>query len=230
MKYVLTLAAAFLFLFSHGQTDTGRIYNRTVLRPGFYKDYREYIDNAPSITVPVDFTYISISKNDSAIIGATYKTKDGSKITGHLWGFCDGKDVYIEYSPSLLSTRYWRLESLGPHPFFSYPDKTVAAMGPPLMAVATVALTASQPPLLKLRTIDEDGKTSVASLKRVEEWLEPEPDLLAAFRRTGYKHPNTTDRDKTEARFPDTYKERMQAIREYLLKLNQRLLQKAQQR
>ena len=229
MKYTLTLAAAFLFLFSFGQTDTAKIYNRAELKPGFYKDYQEYIDNSPSITVPVDITYIAISRNDSTIIGATYKTKDGSKIAGHLWGFCDGKDVYIEYSPSLFATKFWRLESLGPHPFFSYTEKDIAAMGPPLMAVATVALTASKPPLCKLRTIDDDGKTSVASLQRVEDWLKPEPDLLAAFRRTGYKHPTTTDRDKTEPRFPDTYQGRMQAIREYLLKLNQRLLQKARQ-
>lgn len=198
------------------------------MKPGFYKDYQEYVDNSPSITTPVDITYIAISRNDSTIIGATYKTKDGSKIAGHLWGFCDRKDVYIEYSSSLLSTKFWRLESLGPHPFFSYTEKDVAAMGPPLMAVATVALTASQAPLCKLRTIDDNGKTSTASLQRVEEWLKPEPDLLAAFRRTGYKHPNTTDRDKTEPRFPDTYQGRIQAIREYLLKLNQRLLQKAQ--
>ena len=84
-------------------------------------------------------------------------------------------------------------------------------MGPPLMAVTTAALTASQAPLCKLRTIDDNGKSRVASLRRVEEWLEPEPDLLAAFRRTGYTHPTTTD--QTEPRFPDTYQGRMQAIK-----------------
>jgi len=227
MKYALILAASFFCLFSFGQTDTARIYNCSVLKTGFYSNYQEFISNSPSISTHFEITYLRISKNDSTIIGASYKLSDGTKLPAHIWGFCDGKDVFINFSPSLIAKHFWRLESLGPYPFFSYLEKNVAAMGPPLMAIATVALTASQPPMSKLRTIADNGKTRAASIKRLKVWLEPEPDLLAAFNRTGYKTPAAQGPEPSAPRYPDSYQGRISAIREYLLKLNQRLQQKS---
>jgi len=226
MKYALILVASVLCLSSSGQTDTGRIYNASMLKTGFYQNYQEFISNSPSIDPHVEITYIRISKNDSTIIGASYKLEDSTALSKHIWGFCDGKDVYISFNPSLLGKHYWRLESLGPYPFFSYLEKNVAAMGPPLMAIATVALTASEAPLSKLKTIDDDGKTSAASIKRLKEWLAPEPDLLEAFNRTGYKNPAALGPGPLTPRYPDSYQGKIRAIREYLLKLDQRLQQK----
>ncbi|HMH22812.1 MAG TPA: hypothetical protein VK563_13595 [Puia sp.] len=82
MKYALILAASFFGLFSFGQADACRIYNCPVLRTGFYRNYQEFISNSPSISTHFEITYLRISKNDSTIIGSTYKLVDSSRLSG----------------------------------------------------------------------------------------------------------------------------------------------------
>ncbi len=120
------------------------------------------------------------------------------------------------------------MENLGPYPFFSYLEKNIVAMGPPLVAVATTVVTASEPPQRIVRTITPGGKTQAASYQRLKKWLAQEPDLLVAFNKDGYKYSSKQDPNNSDPAYSKSFPERMQAIRVYLSKLNQRLVEKGQ--
>ncbi len=60
MKYIFTLMAICLFQFSFGQANSELIYKGAVLKRGFYKNYQEFLHNAPSLAPDFNITYLRI--------------------------------------------------------------------------------------------------------------------------------------------------------------------------
>jgi hypothetical protein len=112
----------------YGQSDTNLIYNSSELVKGFYSNYNEYLNNSPSTVMYFTTKFYCKSKKDSSIVGAEYKLFNyldtfktnfpdpgSDEKLPNIWGFCDGKNVYVK---SVDNNIFWRLEHLGKNPFF----------------------------------------------------------------------------------------------------------------
>lgn len=216
MKNVIALVPVLFFLAGFGQQDSSKIYLCTTLKKGFYLSYNEFMANAPSVTIPFDVIYYTRSNKDTTIMGASYKLTGEEKLSTEVWGFCDGKDVYIEYSHGFRQ-RFWKLECLGPYPFFSSLQKNVVAIGGLPMALVTTAITVSQPAQLDCRVITPDAKYREPSARLLRKWMASDPELLADFKIV------------YERVLEEDWLTRQRLLREYLFKLNERLVSKSRQ-
>jgi hypothetical protein len=64
---------------------------------GIYADYEEFLKNEPSITksfIIMPIFYVDSVKQDSIIIGLTYRFQDSSKLVKKVWGLYDGDKTY----------------------------------------------------------------------------------------------------------------------------------------
>jgi hypothetical protein len=120
MKSLLFIGFILLTIIIYGQTDTNKIYNCAQLKKGFYKNYKEFINNSPSVIK--NFTVVSLSKkNDTIKTRFDYHLEDTLQNTSdisiddsmprikHAWGFCDGHTVYADYSPSIFTKKFWKV-------------------------------------------------------------------------------------------------------------------------
>ncbi len=105
----------------------------TPLKKGIYRTFEEFRNNAPSIELRYDIT--SVEKNTGGVVKGTqtiFYALDTHKYTaqkiGRVYGFCDGKNVYInEYRPKLkASTLFMKVQKVGNYSVFEY--KTTAGM------------------------------------------------------------------------------------------------------
>jgi hypothetical protein len=209
-KQIILLFYLFTILVCNAQNDTAKIYNSSVLKKGFYKNYDEYINNSPSVTP--DFTTILLSiKNmtDTIITGAKYKINDGTTVSGS-WGFCDGTDVFINKRISLFKRRYLKAQYIGKNPFFLFWHRDVYAIGPPLVAIITAAASATKPASFDLMFINPAGKVKIASYKNLKKLFVADPDVLKRF--------------KTERAFTDKIKT------EYLVEFNEKFITESTER
>jgi len=128
MRYFFITFIAILFLNTswcqiyNTNLDTSKIYNCKVLKKGFYKSFNEYLNNAPSLILPFTNELICKSEKDSTIVAGIYTlidstkkidTTDSEDDTGdripHIWGYCDGKNVFITQGSFLTAKHNWRL-------------------------------------------------------------------------------------------------------------------------
>ncbi len=187
MKFsFLLLLLLCTLLVCDGQNDTSKIYNSSQLRMGFYKTYEEYLNNAPSFTPDVTLVYLIKSRLDSTITAAEYKLKDPSAAMPEIWGFCDGRDVFIRHRVSPFKVRYAKAEYIGKNPFFLFWKKEVYAIGPPLLALATAAGTAAIRPVFYLMFINPKGKITQAKYSTLKKLFSVDPDLLKRFKSDNY--------------------------------------------
>jgi hypothetical protein len=233
MKYTIIVFFLAISLFSTGQPNGGVPSAGPALKRGLYQSYEEYLNNAPSVTAPFNASYYIKSKKDSTVIGATYsyKASDGIPAERHIWGFCDGKDVFFKYSSSVVKivNHFWKLECLGPHPCFSYSEKDIEAFGPPVVALTAFVITGTVPALYEPMMINEKGKAVDCTIARLKKWLAPQPDLLAAFTKAAAPYVAAEAPNSEEPEYPKAHAERIQLIKDYLLKLNERMALKSQQ-
>ena len=94
------------------------------LKKGFYKNFQECVDNAPSTFRDFEVTYIPINNGNNKIVAATIKLKDSSpnaKIDS-VWGFCDGESVFVDVSATTIPSQkqYWKLQCRGHNPYYYY--------------------------------------------------------------------------------------------------------------
>lgn len=163
------------------QTGNG-VTKDSVLKKGFYKNFQEYLDNAPSISMAgFRVTKFIKSKTDSTIVGADFLGDYTTHHVGHIWGFCDGENVYISYSRSMVDKRYWKAQCLGRHPFINYAEKNIVAFGPPVIAAATAIASATAPVDYTVMAANEKGKIRQVDIKDIRKLLTGHPNLLAAF-------------------------------------------------
>ena len=218
MKYFLLLLSIFFFQLSPAQIDTTKIYNARQLKKGFYKTYEEYISNSPSITEP--FTVVPLAKNntDTATIGAIYKLADSTKNIKHIWGFCDGTDVYVKFASSLFSKRYWRLEYIGIYPYFTFKYKYRNFAPAAIFGLAGNIGSAKVNEEYGLMIVGRDGDVIEPTMRNMKKILEGHPDLVQSFNIYASKY-----RDALPYNYesPQTYSEKMRLIKDYLIRLNE---------
>ncbi len=123
MKYLLSLLIFSISFSSFAQIDTIKIYNCKEYKKGFYKNYNEFITNSPSITYDFTITNLSKDTNDTLDTRVDYTLLDSSKHTGRVWGFCDGKDVYVKHNNTTVTSTFLKLH-IGRCSFFSYRDRS----------------------------------------------------------------------------------------------------------
>lgn len=98
-SYILIL---FAFYFLSGKSQTIIINDTLNLKKGIYRDFSEFKTNNPSI--PVNFTVYPVKETYGMFDGSSierYKTtcsKDEITQLSKIWGFCDGKNIYVNYS------------------------------------------------------------------------------------------------------------------------------------
>jgi hypothetical protein len=100
-KITLLLFSVFVMQFAHSQKLI--IDDGTVLKRGIYKTFEEFKINSPSI--PLDFEIVS------ADTGVLFRLKIEKEITdafGVVWGFCDGKNAYINLDFNMSKKRIFR--------------------------------------------------------------------------------------------------------------------------
>jgi len=199
------------------QTDTAKIYNCPQLKAGFYKNYDEFLNNAPSSTLKFQTILFSKNKVDSTIIGAEYKLIDPSATVNDVWGFCDGKTVFVKYSRSVFTKRFWKLEGLGPIPFFTYKEKDIIAAGPGLLKLATIAASASAPAEYISMFVNEKGKFKQFDISRIRQLLKPYAELYKAFRLYTDRYDNV---DPGEPESQDVYSQKIKIMKDFIERLN----------
>ena len=103
------------------------IINDTIFREGIYKTFEEFKHNKPSL----QFNYNVITKSHRYVLSNDegqvpfYKimiNKKKGKSIGKIFGFCDGKTVYInDNSPRLgPETEFSKIEYFGKYCYFKY--------------------------------------------------------------------------------------------------------------
>jgi hypothetical protein len=100
-----------------------------VLKRGIYKNYQEFLNNSPSITR--EFKVDQKTKSEKALIkgicAVGLDVLSGQEKIGQVWGFCDGNAVY--YNHSIFENKYWKLQYIGPNPFFFHGRQIRTAQG-----------------------------------------------------------------------------------------------------
>jgi len=191
MKKIL-MAGIILFSLGalHAQTDSSKKNNDTILTRGFYKNYKEYLANAPSIAVNFSTTLITASKEDSTVVGAKFEITDSVDYIGDVWGFCDGKDIFFANSVG-FNMKYWKLQCRGPNPYFYYWHKDFLIF-PSIGAVIVNVVRATLPPDAEMMFIDKNGMPQSITRTTLKRLFRDDPVLFREFK-------NVDDYDITES-------------------------------
>lgn len=164
------------------QIDSASVPARQLKR-GFYKNYQEYLDNNPSISGDFTTQLYRASKKDTTIIAASFNMISNQNFkVNKVWGFCDGESVFIRYKV-LIGNNFWKAQVLGPKPYFLYKEKMIFAAGPPLMALATAAVTAAVPAGFEIMAVTGKGRPKYVWKGTMKKILADQPELLAAFKK-----------------------------------------------
>jgi len=217
MKCLLLLSTLFIYFTSIAQTDTSKIYNCKIYKKGFYKNYQEYLNNAPSVTEPFTVVPLAKSNTDTTIIGATYKLENGNYAINNVWGFCDGTDIYVKYASGLFSKRYWKLQYVGLYPFFTFKHREKYVSVPSLSGLIAIA-AAVKAMEYDIMLVDRDGDVREPTFKVMKILLRDQPDLLKSFSIYAKRYQNSQPYNYESAQ---TYAEKMRLIRDYLIRLNE---------
>jgi len=199
----------------------GQSNDSSTLIRGIYKSYNEFLTNSPSLKDAFDVKYYSKEKNDPTIISAEFILTDSSKSLNNVWGFCDGRDVFIRYPHNLLGKRhYWKLEHMGKRPFFTYIYKTAVGVGGPLLGLVTLGVTAALSPKEYVPALlNEKGKVKDLDIDLVKKYLKPHQELYKSFcAEIAPFIPESNDDDYFET--DEAYAAKVILMKKYLLKLD----------
>lgn len=129
-KTLLSLTLFLLILSANGQNliiDKG-----VVMKPGFYRTFLEFKTNTPSIEF--DYT-LSETERKYGSMFATGKAKfyrvnidkkKAKSIIGNVYGFCDGKDIYLSRAEAELNPKleFAKVTYLGRYCYYEVIDAT----------------------------------------------------------------------------------------------------------
>lgn len=82
--------------------------NNTTLKKGMYKTFEEFRTNSPSISLDYEIKPVHLIMETFLYNDIVYQLgidNDKAKEIGDIWGFCDGKDVYINMLFKLMSLK-----------------------------------------------------------------------------------------------------------------------------
>ncbi|MBQ4820975.1 hypothetical protein [Aquimarina sp. MMG016] len=175
--------------------QNGSIIKDSILKKGIYKNYDEFKTNTPSIP----FSYEINSKKRSRIrLGSIEKTtyyrikidRKKSKKIGSVFGFCDGKNIYIKYlhpfsaNPTKFlaklssKTEFRKIERIGKYAYFeniSIDNSTGIVAGPNFNTFER-----------KLLDI-EDGEIIRLAKQNVKRIIADDKELLESFKNESNK-------------------------------------------
>jgi len=179
-RSILTALVLISFHFVFAQTNGLDIPKDSSLIRGFYMSYQEYLNNAPSLKIDFTTKLFTIGKNDSIVIRAEYQIADSLELEGEIWGFCDGKNVFVQCN-TFFEFKYWKLMCKGPNPYFFFKKKSVAIPFSPFGLLATAASLAI-PANYDLMFVDDEGKSRYASKYYLKRLFGDDPVLFKAFK------------------------------------------------
>ncbi|MGG9970430.1 hypothetical protein ACQ33O_01445 [Ferruginibacter sp. SUN002] len=191
--------------------STVKIYKAKTLKKGFYKNRTEFFNNAPSIIIDFKVVKKSDSKKrqKAGVLRVDYKLPSGQTIDDEsVWGFCDGEFVYVSDNNFGLEKKYWKLDCLGPHPFFIRAYKPT-----PLLGVAASALSKS----FEVFLLGEKENFKISISNEMIDLFESEQDI-----QEGYKNAIAPPGEI------DPYINLTAIKREYLHRFNERLIQRGE--
>ncbi len=158
------------------------------LKKGFYKNYDEFLNNAPS--VQREFTIKEKTKSEKqkekGIGKVNFKLDDDEGRIGKFWGFSDGQSVYVKM---VLSSNYWRLDYVGPNGYFGYKEP-VRSMGSLIVAATKVD------DMMDLMVIRPTGKPFNTTVNEMTRILKRAPGLAEE-----YNNSDSPRSDKTKKEF-----------------------------
>lgn len=210
MKNVFITGILFIFFNSlYAQVDSLTNTKDTGLVKGFYKTYQEFLANKPSIILNFSTTLLTASKNDPTVIGAKYEIPDSVDYIGDVWGFCDGRNVFIA-NGTFSAMKYWKLQCRGPNPYYFYWHKDFFLLFPIMgivSVVGAVVASASLPPDAELMFIDKNGITQSTTRMYLKKLFRDNPVLFKEFK-------NVDDYDISDS-----------LVMQYLIRYNEEKLQ-----
>jgi hypothetical protein len=77
-------------------------------KKGIYKTYEEFKNNSPSVPLDYEFKAVRLLMENLLYNDTVYQMKidpDKAKEIGYVWGFCDGKFVYINMQFKVMTTK-----------------------------------------------------------------------------------------------------------------------------
>jgi len=220
MKIKLLVTFMFFALFVNAQDKQSKIYNSTELKKGFYKSYEEYVNNNPSITYDFKTTYLTASGTNKTIIQADYTLIETDKKTGKVWGFCDGKDIFIRFTTGLVYGKFWKVGYNGIMPFFYYNQSQTHGFAPGLMGLVTLAATSTLEPVLQMYVKEIGGGYTRVTKHSFKRMLKKEPALQKEFLEK-MKNFESDDEQQNKLSNKEIDKLRFEIYKEFLIKFNQ---------
>jgi len=171
MKTILLFLLA-LPVITFCQSDT----SHKALKKGFYKNYREFITNSPSIDR--EFSVVVIEVPDRlekiGVMEVNYELKDeDNPITEKIWGFCDGVSVYVK---KRRFDYFNKLEYVGPYSFYTAGYSSVG-VGP--YGVLLIANEIWKH--IEIYVIAENGDAILAKQDYVSSLLSKYPDMQKTY-------------------------------------------------
>jgi hypothetical protein len=100
-KFTLLLCSAFIMQFANSQKLI--IDDGVPLKKGIYKTFDEFKNNSPSFSL--DFEIVSA---DTGVLYRLKIDKEKTDLLGVVWGFCDGKNSYINLDYNMSKKRIFR--------------------------------------------------------------------------------------------------------------------------
>ena len=177
----------------HAQIDSTKKSRDTVLIKGFYKNYKEYLDNNPSIRLNFSTKLFKASEDDSIIVRGEYEIIDSTDMFGEFWGFCDGVNIFVP-NGGLLQAKYWKLQSPGPNPYFFFGRRKGVLVAIPSAVVVGIVFSAVSfvlPESYDLMFIDDSGERQNVDEFNVKRLLKGNKTLLKEFKAEIYPSTGT---------------------------------------
>ena len=181
MKYTLLIILCLSFIFkTNAQEDSLYLAESSENVISVFKTYENYRSFTPSGTIKGTIKYLRISKKDTTVIAAkpSFETK-----AGKIWGFSDGRYVFVRYFGAALGPRFWRLQCTGPNPYLFYKEKMLLATGPGLAPLITLAATTAIPANIAVRVITKSGSVKETNKKNLKRVFSDSPALLDSLKK-----------------------------------------------
>ena len=192
MKKLLLILFLTLVAFGYSQCP---IVTDSIKKVGIYRDFQEFKNNNPSIKLenPIvckSITYNDLGGNSSMCSYAIDVDKEKGRAIGDVFGFCDGKAVYLIVtgytnilSPNKIHNfNFFKVEYLGR---YCYYDVVVVRSAPtgfgnPAMPAANLMVTAAD----KMTNVVDFNTNEIKTLTNsyLKKILADSPELLEKFK------------------------------------------------